>query len=832
MPPKNNNNAAAAAANNAAAAAAAVEEASNNWFNDLVNPDGNCIFCLRAQKVTGTYIASEYKGRKKYNTSNLKVHFATHKISQPSDLSAEQKTLMEENVEAHQAAPNAAIECEKALIQLFASRGLPDDLVQDPLFTTFIDKVIANKGMPLKTAETFVQKRTEVANKLYHQLGAWCKNKLVNLQLDIVTRCGNRFLGVVIQTFNHTVATAVPSPIQGDQTGSLEYIRPFFTAQRTFLFDLRCDRQTPFTAAPINVVNGPEEFGAAAAAAELIEDPIEVHEELNDELIQQAAAAALAAQEEVSDEDEDEDEDDKNDYDGKMSAKKMALRVKHLLAELASVGATVIGICTDNGSNFVALAKQLRKLGIYLNDNRCFAHLGQKISNKWFGYHHLDPDIPSHNNVVVACIALRKWLRTKKNIYVPEPVLTRWNTFFDLVAHIYKYFLKPWYDHNDDTVDAPHGDIVDALRLVCWPTNRPPGARQCVETCKMFLDRLQPMKTFTNVVQTDGACLLVGIPAFSHVYNAINTQATIRYLPSFKARLTAPRGRFLTDTVVLFLALLPWSVVDGRRPVDQAAHDTFMNNAEKLIDRCSAVGFEFGKAKTYRDRLKVAFQTWRGQPRRTTPLRTGKRFRDFWENMSKPTAPVAMQTLAYFALNIAAISVSEAACERSFSRVKYIISALRARTTPRNVYNQVLIKEFDLVKKESQIVFFSDRPADVPAEDFHMSDAFTKWEISDDFVVTCMKEFNKKVAEGKIKLDAGVVDGDVDDDAVGGDDEVGVVAAAVPEKECCICGGKTNNYVKCDAGEAERGNCEHRSVICAACHDGGKNTTCDLCSYS
>lgn len=231
---------------------------NRTWLNDMITPDGKCLLCAyKLPSTTDVLIRGQYKGRKKYNLQNFSMgHWKKQHQHLPSfeAVLADEATKKkyEQNKKEHKApTSNQLLKTRNAVFICFSTHGLPDSLVESIEFREMMAENIKLGYFPIQSRITFAKDRGEFAGSIKRQQFEMCRDRYVSLQLDIVTRCGNRFVGVVVQTHN-------PQNVEGtdgrrvkdlskNQGPLLRYDLPAPKFGRTFLLDLRCDSQTPFT---------------------------------------------------------------------------------------------------------------------------------------------------------------------------------------------------------------------------------------------------------------------------------------------------------------------------------------------------------------------------------------------------------------------------------------------------------------------------------------------------------------------------------------------------------------------------------------------------------
>lgn len=808
------------------------ESNSNTWVNDMITPDCHCAQCKKEGKDfsfrptndgAGVKLIKKgpFAGRPHFVVADIiKCHFQkghTPSITGASIKGGLYKATYEETQKAHATGQfNALQTSTHSLINCFCRKGLPDSLIADPSFVAMVNDIVTLGRLPMQSATKLVEDRTTFATSLRSKLFSFCKNSFVSVQIDSVTRGGNRFIGTVLTVYNSSQPTLVaPVDINANQMMMMPQARlpgigqdrvkcahPARLVYRTFLFDLRSDKQAPFTKLR-------DDDGVVIVDDDEDVVPVEPDERAAGD--GEIALLMRAIEDENADAADGDEEQVPNDVEaerpqGQMTTLVIAEYLDEILKNLKSVGAVILGITSDNGSNMRGVVAALRNSrGSYQNDIRCFAHLIQLVGNKWFGLNNTEPDVRSHNNVMLACVDLRKWLRTTKNIYVPEPVITRWNSFYNMIKEILDRFVTPWCAHHADNAAgaAPFEDVIVQL-AACWPTQRNVGTRAAAQAVGTFVRCLAPINKFTNIVQNDSATLGVGIAALSEVFGTVE----VAYKRALKNRLINPYGRFLSDPFVIFLALIPWKTWDDRT---SQMHLKFLNHVKNVLKTVSAFPADPNVAPcVYRSRVHEAFKGWVNTMESRTILRpnvphspkpTLQTFIADWEVSLRSPNP-KIQTLAHFALSLVMCPVSEAGVERAFSAVKYIVDNLRFKTTPQHVFDQVIINQHDNVKQQRDLVFFADEDNDLTA-------VVRTTPISSEFVTTCVSAWTTAVDAKKIVI---------------AEPRQNNEQAAAPqmldhqdvEYSCAWCHKRTADAMYCGG---RGGQCVYRNMVCGECCD-------------
>ena len=262
------------------------------WMNDCISPQGTCIFCTEPvqapQKLknneTEVFTSGSYQGRVKYHLANFdNYHYAKKhadiKCLEDITTNEQRNALYLANIAAHKNKKNEATIAVEAILTCFSKKGFPDSLIEDPDFVNMIKACIENKGLPFSSVDTLIQKRSEKAAVILTDNYDLCKNRFVSLQIDVVTRCGNRFVGVTATVWNPDrsknaafpggATTASFSHPTSKNIRKVTFDHPSLKAERTFLLDLRCDKQQPYstgTAAANCYVLPPSEVATALAA--------------------------------------------------------------------------------------------------------------------------------------------------------------------------------------------------------------------------------------------------------------------------------------------------------------------------------------------------------------------------------------------------------------------------------------------------------------------------------------------------------------------------------------------------------------------------------------
>ena len=649
-------------------------------FAHSVNNVDRCAICFALDPPVSFLVPMRNNNA---NWSRFAIHLSqTHATTAVNKDQKYQEVVFAKNKEKHE----KESECLALVWQ--CRKGIPDSMFSDPDYLKMLESAIAARKVPaLKWHAALKQKRNLLAEKIRASQAALVKGGyLVDIQFDIGTRAQNRFIAVIVRVQH---ASGYTTTINNVQRSYVLPQSPETARMDVFMYKMVCDKEAPFTMENLPDNGDQENENLVLGEAEDEERVANRFEEIEDN----------GDNNQESDGEEEDAEKDEH-VNGQMTAKAVAkFLYEDVFTQLSTANRKpiILGMCSDNGSNFRPLKNLLQENHqMVISDARCFAHVVQKVGNTIFGHpSNKSPlNIASLNYVMFAAIEFRKHLRG--TIHLDEPCLTRWNTFFRLVKQIYEKILFGYSAHNDETRDPPNHEIVQELPDF-WPAKcrRKPNVNQAIELFKKFIDTLAPVNDVTDMAQADNSNLGMGVAGLSHIFvhfkgTAPRTPAEqIAVMKPFKERLVHKNGsHFMTDIVVLYIALLPWRFGgDGRLVFMAQAKKLFLRVDPLCSDRqlrnqnVAAIVADYDK---FCENLNVI-------PNIPQPARTAENFEHQWRNTFFNQFPY----LAAFALKLARSGISEAACERVFSKLKYIINPLRSRTAIKNVRDQLNINMID-----------------------------------------------------------------------------------------------------------------------------------------
>lgn len=540
------------------------------------------------------------------------------------------------------------------LAELVADCALPISIVEHPSFRLFISaarKLPAGPtpSLSAKTVHGMMQERAAAATK---DLQSRVMGKSVSIGLDAGTN-HHRFVGVVIRVHDH------------DRDGV-----PLCVA-KSYLMKIVADTQPPFTTADVVVVDAPVEVD-------------EEEEEEDDGSDDDDTVEAVPADADDVDDDAAIPPDEEDTTQGKLTSAKLAEFTAGLAKLLKSWGCKrVLGICADNGSNFRHLEAGMRAHGVIINAVSCFAHVGQLFGQTLFGS-------PTKKALVAslqtATVIANNYRKRHKSAKLPEPVITRWNSWFKLVAEILRRYDKP-------PEEARRKINVDML-LESAPGR---SEAQIIASLRVFHASMLRLKIFTDVVQRDNSTVADGVEVLGLLYEMSTdrhmTNKTL-YERVFKDRLTNSRANFMSVPVVLYMAFAPWKVV-----ATDAARADLGTVIGELLQEVDVYGADRAALAQQADKfLRSGFGAGQAHPV------SAAGYESFWREVLRNDDYKALHDLARFVLTISHMQVSEAAVERVFSGLKHTVYDRRNRMLPENVADLLTVKWRDGLSAPSVVV--------------------------------------------------------------------------------------------------------------------------------
>ena len=320
------------------------------------------------------------------------------------------------------------------------------------------------------------------------------------------------------------------------------------------------------------------------------------------------------------------------------------------------------------------------------------------------------------------------------------------------------------------------------------------------------------------MIQADNSNLAMGMAGLSHIFTCFKQTAprtapdSIAVMKPLKDRLVHKNGsHFMTDVVVIFLALLPWQY-------GQATRGAFMDKVKRLLLHVDPLCSDRSDRRNHIENLRRDFADFANTisqlPVLADNLCTPQAFERLWREDMLLEFPY----LSQFALRLARTGISEAACERVFSKLKYVINPLRSRTAVKNVRDQLTINMIDGLALDKplgleQNLFYTEKVIASPFVEF----AVKVWTTAVNNRTVVLPELPEEQEEEEVQPARG-------DDDVHEIDNPEVQVGA----RCRQCNSIRQDCKECPgAGGAA---CPQKAKFCEPCRNKNKHDFCFSCN--